>query len=316
MDRKRQSRAAVAKLRSIPNFPQNINRTAGDSRGFSWETLRYGDVFQVVRGDSLLDICIRNGSSEILKNAVRELGGVAKQLEKLSAWECECAFRRDELNSTEGTLCIVPPLQVSAFLLEKTRAVDQASKAAAKDALSAALQIPSRVKLAATVGEAIAAEARKEKTAVTSTPTSPGWQKRHFCFIPDENSLEGFCPLVAIGDKPPEFRFSPEHATRIEIKSNGSKTTNDKSFFIAAPDGWFPFEVVLCGGGGPVCFAAPSEDERRAWQKAINSKAGATQAEKPAFSVNERLSELRWRLVKGSVLRPTTTRKGLMRNQP
>ena len=146
----------------------DIDRQVGSPSGFSWKDVRYGDVLKVVRGDTLLDLALRNRASAVFKERIRAMGGNARTLRKQDAWEREQACRQAELNSTEGVLLILPPGQVAAYLREKERAVSAASKAAASSALAAALGRKENAPY----------EAALERNAAI---VAPSWQKRRTC---------------------------------------------------------------------------------------------------------------------------------------
>lgn len=251
-----------------------------------------------MRGDTLLDMAIRNGASTIFKGRIRALGGNSMTLRKQDAFERKQACRQAELQSMEGILLILPPGQVAAYLRAKERAVSAASKAAASSALAQCAPLGEKPYVNA------AYEAALERNAAIIPPS---WQKRHFCFIPEGNTLEGMVPfLLADNYDRPEFCFSPMCATTVDIKGKSEESNND-SFSLTCPRQWYPFECTLqqsAGRGGerkPVCFAAPSPETRMAWQKAINngkkSAAAATSKPQSALWYMTELKKLRWKLV-------------------
>jgi len=58
--------------------------------GYTWADIGYGDIFESVRGDTLLDLALRNKKSTILIDGLRKMGAPAKNLGKLNAWQQEC----------------------------------------------------------------------------------------------------------------------------------------------------------------------------------------------------------------------------------
>ena len=304
----------------------NINIQVASPKGFTWEECKYGDLFTAVRGDSLLDLAIRNKSSDKFKEKLRALGGVAKNIKTVDFWEQELEWRKKELESFEGTLIFLPPKEVDMFLRAKERQVDAAGKKAAKEALAAALQISSRPSVATTTGALMKANIDSKPVQIPS-PSPPSWQKLHFSFVPEENLMDGFIPLLASADAgcEPMYSFSPLHALIVEEKGDlnmgNIKKEDDVTFSVRCPLGWYAFEcsiVPITNDGDvtdqqsesiapkPICMAAPSRDEMIGWQRAINYNkrgvASATSAPKTALWVNEELGKLRWKLIKSTVL--------------
>lgn len=86
-----------------------MSRQVGELDGYTWADVGYGDIFECVRGDTLLDLCLRNNKSKILIDGLRNMGAPANNLNDLNDWLQECDERAANFNTFEGSLYFIPP---------------------------------------------------------------------------------------------------------------------------------------------------------------------------------------------------------------